>query len=87
MQVGALFLPCSVTVLEGDSDVEFLFGLDMLKKHQCVIDLGANSLRIGTEVLPFLAEKDIPNRDRAPVAVEETGPSTTGTVALVLGFN
>uniref|UniRef100_A0A0A9DYA4 UBA domain-containing protein n=1 Tax=Arundo donax TaxID=35708 RepID=A0A0A9DYA4_ARUDO len=42
--------------------MEFLFGLDMLRKHQCMIDLKDNVLRVGGgEVsVPFLQEKDIP---------------------------
>lgn len=32
-QVGQAFFPCTFTVLEND-DVDFLFGLDMLKRHQ-----------------------------------------------------
>ncbi|XP_039032949.1 protein DNA-DAMAGE INDUCIBLE 1-like isoform X2 [Hibiscus syriacus] len=44
--------------------MEFLFGLDMLRKHQCIIDLKDNVLRVGGgEVsVPFLQEKDIPSR-------------------------
>ncbi|GAB4846163.1 DNA damage-inducible protein 1 [Ancistrocladus abbreviatus] len=43
--------------------MEFLFGLDMLRKHQCIIDLKDNVLRVGGgEVsVPFLQEKDIPS--------------------------
>ncbi|KAF8391712.1 hypothetical protein HHK36_024021 [Tetracentron sinense] len=44
-------------------NMEFLFGLDMLRKHQCIIDLKENVLRVGGgEVsVPFLQEKDIPS--------------------------
>lgn len=35
--MGKVFV-CSFTVLE-DNKVEFLFGLDNLKRHQCCIDL------------------------------------------------
>ena len=34
MRVGDQFLACSVTIMEGD-DMQFLFGLDMLRRHQC----------------------------------------------------
>ena len=44
--------------------MEFIFGLDMLKRHQCVIDLKKNVLKIGTtgEEIPFLGEGDIPKQ-------------------------
>jgi DNA damage-inducible protein 1 len=35
----------SITVLESDS-IDFLFGLDMLKRYRCSIDLDKNVLRI-----------------------------------------
>jgi DNA damage-inducible protein 1 len=52
-------------VLEND-DVDFLFGLDMLKRHQCCIDLRRNLLVLGSagKEVPFLAEKDLPARAR-----------------------
>jgi len=69
---GHLF-PCSVTVMDsesglGDKNMDCLFGLDMLRRHRCSIDLGANVLRFsigrgeGETVLeaPFLHEKDLP---------------------------
>ena len=38
MRVGDQFLSCSVTIMEGD-DMQFLFGLDMLRRHQCQVTL------------------------------------------------
>lgn len=46
VQVGRSFFPCTFTVLEKD-DMDFLFGLDMLKRHQCVIDLKRGVLQLG----------------------------------------
>lgn len=48
------------------SDVDFLFGLDMLKRHLCVIDLKTGSLALGSAgaVVPFLSEKDLPSSAR-----------------------
>lgn len=51
--------PISVTILE-DSSMEFLLGLDMLRRHQCSIDLSENALKIGHERVPFLGEGDLP---------------------------
>lgn len=63
MKLGNSFFPVSITVLE-NNDVDFLLGLDMLKRHQMVIDLQHNVLRVegssGIEEIPFLAEKDLP---------------------------
>ena len=39
------FYPVSITVLEG-GDVDFLLGLDMLKRHRAVIDLQDSSLKL-----------------------------------------
>ncbi|XP_072994137.1 protein DNA-DAMAGE INDUCIBLE 1 [Typha latifolia] len=65
LKIGHLFYPCSFTVLDAPN-MEFLFGLDMLRKHQCIIDLKDNVLRVGGgEVsVPFLQEKDIPSHIR-----------------------
>lgn len=48
------------------SDVEFLFGLDMLKRHLCVIDLRSGALALGSAgaTVPFLSEKDLPSSAR-----------------------
>ncbi|KAK2982291.1 hypothetical protein RJ640_004936 [Escallonia rubra] len=61
IKIGTIFYPCSFMVLDAPN-MEFLFGLDMLRKHQCSIDLKENVLRFGGgEVsVPFLQEKDIP---------------------------
>jgi DNA damage-inducible protein 1 len=67
MKFGNSFYPFSITILER-SDVGFLFGLDMQKRHRCCIDLSQNVLRMetvnGIEVVPFLNEADIDTRRR-----------------------
>mmetsp|Transcript_30532 Transcript_30532/g.42279 ORF Transcript_30532/g.42279 Transcript_30532/m.42279 type:complete len:420 (-) Transcript_30532:99-1358(-) len=54
-------LTASVTVLE-NQDMEFLFGLDMLKRHHCCIDLKNNVLTFGSidASVPFLGDGDLP---------------------------
>jgi len=67
MKFGNSFYPFSITILER-SDVGFLFGLDMQKRHRCCIDLSQNCLRMetvnGIEVVPFLNEAEIDERRR-----------------------
>merc|ERR1712183_500060 len=45
------FFPCTITVMEDNNveekdgkNMDFLFGLDMLKRHRCMIDLSRNAL-------------------------------------------
>lgn len=68
LQIGKTFFPCTVTVLEdppdGASKMGFLLGLDMMKRHLCILDLKAGCLKFqvaGGHYLetPFLHEKDL----------------------------
>lgn len=43
MKVGDEFLATQLTVME-NNDMPFLFGLDMLRRHQCQIDLKCASV-------------------------------------------
>jgi len=75
LKVHDLHLACSFTVMEG-RDVDLLFGLDMLKAHQAIIDLEKNVLRIQGREIPFLPEHEIPNPEDfggEPVAELEDG--------------
>ncbi|KAJ3156742.1 DNA damage-inducible protein 1 [Geranomyces michiganensis] len=63
MKLGTQWLPCSLTVMEG-KDVDLLFGLDMLKRHQAVIDLEKNVLRIHGDEIRFLSEHELPSKAR-----------------------
>lgn len=61
VQIEGDFLPCSFSILE-DQPMDMLLGLDMLKRHQCSIDLKKNVLQIGTTGTEtrFLAEAELP---------------------------
>lgn len=54
-------IPCSFIVL--DTQVDLLFGLDMLRRHKCVIDLGRDCLTVGGGQIEtkFLQELEIKN--------------------------
>lgn len=84
IKIGSIFYPCSFTVLDSPN-MEFLFGLDMLRKHQCIIDLKENVLRVGggEVAVPFLAEKDIPTRllDEERYAKEASSSGVQATSA------
>lgn len=56
-------LLCSFTIMS-DQDVDVIVGLDMLMKHECIIDLARHVLKIGDIVVPFLPEKDLPKRNK-----------------------
>lgn len=54
-------LPCSFYVV--DTSVGILFGLDMLRRHRCVVDLTRDVLIIGGQFeAKFLTESEIPRK-------------------------
>ncbi|XP_073512189.1 uncharacterized protein [Phyllobates terribilis] len=61
VQIEGDFLPCSFSILE-EQPMDMLLGLDMLKRHQCSIDLEKNVLIIGTTGTrtSFLPEGELP---------------------------
>lgn len=61
LQIESDHLTSSFSVLE-KQPMDMLLGLDMLKRHQCNIDLQRNVLRIGTTgtETPFLHENELP---------------------------
>ncbi|XP_016835710.2 regulatory solute carrier protein family 1 member 1 isoform X1 [Cricetulus griseus] len=61
VQIEGDFLACSFSILE-EQPMDMLLGLDMLKRHQCSIDLKKNVLVIGTtgSQTPFLPEGELP---------------------------
>ncbi|XP_031571852.1 protein DDI1 homolog 2-like [Actinia tenebrosa] len=65
IQIENNFLPSSFSILE-DQVIDLVLGLDMLKRHQCCIDLKDNVLVIGTTGTrtPFLPESELPSNAR-----------------------
>ncbi|XP_055128906.1 protein DDI1 homolog 1 [Symphalangus syndactylus] len=61
IQIEGDFLQCSFSILE-DQPMDMLLGLDMLRRHQCSIDLKKNVLVIGTTGTQtyFLPEGELP---------------------------
>ncbi|XP_048417232.1 protein DDI1 homolog 2 isoform X2 [Stegostoma tigrinum] len=70
VQIEGDFLPCSFSLLE-DQPMDMLLGLDMLKRHQCSIDLKRNVLVIGTTGTEtrFLSEAELPECARLAYGV------------------
>ncbi|UJR34068.1 hypothetical protein I4U23_021478 [Adineta vaga] len=60
LEVEKQFFATSLSVLE-DQSIDMLIGLDMLRRHRCVIDLEKNVLRIENSVeTSFLPESELP---------------------------
>jgi len=66
IQIGPTFLQTSFSILE-DQPMDMLLGLDMLKRHQSIIDLESNDLVIGAATTPFLSESELPEYARLNV--------------------
>ena len=87
MKLSGHFVPTAITVLEQEQEMDFILGLDMLRRHQCCIDLKRNVLMIGSvgAELPFLGEGDIGKQpffdekapaEAAPAEAAPPAPST-----------
>ncbi|XP_063224007.1 protein DDI1 homolog 2 isoform X2 [Bacillus rossius redtenbacheri] len=72
IQIESDYLTTSFSILE-QQPMDMLLGLDMLKRHQCIVDLGRNILRIGTTGTEtrFLSERELPECARLSVLTEE----------------
>eukprot|EP01134_Creolimax_fragrantissima_P004829 CFRG4829T1 len=81
VQLGGGFMACTISVLEGQS-IEMLLGLDMLKRHQCSIDLKKNVLHVGTTggEAPFLSENEIPKEIHSQPIEDPTKAGGTSTL-------
>lgn len=64
VNVGGNLLPMSISVLESQ-DIEFIIGLDQMKRHQMCIDLKDNVLRVHGSSVPFLGEGELPAHYRS----------------------
>ncbi|XP_053990123.1 uncharacterized protein LOC128882531 [Hylaeus volcanicus] len=58
IKIGNIFLPISLIVVE-NSKTDLLFGLDLLRRYECVIDLRHRSLQISQETVEFLTEAEL----------------------------
>ncbi|XP_064137400.1 protein DDI1 homolog 2 isoform X2 [Loxodonta africana] len=81
VQIEGDFLACSFSILE-EQPMDMLLGLDMLKRHQCSIDLKKNVLVIGTtgSQTTFLPEGELPECARLAYGAgrEDLRPDETG---------
>jgi len=68
LQIDDCWFPCTITVMDdpppGAKEMPFLLGLDMLKRHTCLMDLGKGVLKFRLAPgkyleTPFLHEKDL----------------------------
>jgi DNA damage-inducible protein 1 len=86
LEVGGAFLPCSFAVL-ADQPMEMILGLDMLRRHQCCIDLRRGVLHVGTTAtdVPFVGEdrpaESLPAAAAAPAAEAPLLPAATPAAA------
>lgn len=78
IQIGDAELDCAFTVMEG-KDVDLLFGLDMLRRHQACIDLLTNELRFPHTSVRFLPESEIPKKFEEAMLDEPTVEGPNGT--------
>lgn len=78
IEIGDAELDCSFTVMEG-RDVDLLFGLDMLRRHQACIDLTTNELRFPHTTVKFLGESDVPKKHEESMMDEPVVQGPDGT--------
>lgn len=69
LKVGTQFVDVAISVIEQNT-LEFILGLDMMRKHGAVLDLRQGVLIIGDEKIPFLSEGEMPDRLRGSNAIK-----------------
>ncbi|ANQ10618.1 Uncharacterized protein PCOAH_00050430 [Plasmodium coatneyi] len=77
IKIGNYFYAVSLTIID-EYDIDFIFGLDLLRRHQCQIDLKKNALVIEDNEIPFLPEKDIIANSSHSIDFDATKGSTGG---------
>lgn len=62
----AIVVPCGFHVLDmnQNSKINMILGLDMLKRHQVILDMGSNSLIIHEYRINFMSEWELPAQHR-----------------------
>ncbi|CAG0918922.1 unnamed protein product [Notodromas monacha] len=87
IEIAGCFLASSFSILE-DQPMDMLLGLDMLKRHQCIVDLNRNVLIIGTtgKETRFLNENELPPcaRMSGPAAAAEATSADDEALAKAL---
>jgi DNA damage-inducible protein 1 len=63
LKIGNVHIDVAIHVIEQNT-LEFIFGLDMMRKHRAVIDLRQDCLLLGDEKVPFMTEGEMPDRIR-----------------------
>uniref|UniRef100_A0A1L8DX69 Putative dna damage inducible protein n=1 Tax=Nyssomyia neivai TaxID=330878 RepID=A0A1L8DX69_9DIPT len=83
LQIEKDYLTTSFSVLE-EQPMDMLLGLDMLKRHQCNIDLQRNVLKIGTTGTEtfFLSESDLPDCARLSGGPEDESKAVAESAKL-----
>lgn len=81
LKVGSQFVDVSISVIEQNT-LEFILGLDMMRRHGAVIDLRQNVLLIGDEKIPFLSEGEMPDRLRGSNAIKTSSEITKDRLAI-----
>lgn len=86
LEIAGDHLPTSFSILE-NQPMDMLLGLDMLRRHQCCIDLRQNRLLIGTtgHSTEFLGEAEIPVNERLTGAEAAEGAGGAGDASDLLG--
>ncbi|KAF6767970.1 hypothetical protein AHF37_09480 [Paragonimus kellicotti] len=82
-----LIFQTSFMVLK-DQSLDLMIGLDMLKRHQCCIDLKRNVLVLdgGRIETPFLPESEIPLQMRhAELLANDQSPSSVQQMLVIFG--
>ncbi|CEM05529.1 unnamed protein product [Vitrella brassicaformis CCMP3155] len=67
LEVGGITLLCSFTVMR-DAEIDLIFGLDMLLKHECSLDFKNHVMCVANTVVPFLTESELPLRAHGVLA-------------------